>query len=127
MSDSTPAVENPLESAITQLREICSDGDLLKPSIDAGSVGRMLVHLENINTSVLASTQDHVNAAKRLNDFALTLARIAKNSDLPNEMLTARMAIVAANLRAASEVLARGDDIPNWRAPAASSREAELR
>jgi hypothetical protein len=118
MSDSTPTVDNPLESAITQLRNICSDREVLKSSIDAGSVTRILVHLVNISTSVLASTQDHVNASKRLNDFAVALARIAKKSDAPNEVLTTRMTSVSETLRGASEELARSGDIPNWRAPA---------
>jgi len=117
MQLSTPALDNPLEYAITQLRRISSDPELLKSSIDAGTVRRMVGHLVNINLSVLASTQDHVNASKRLNDFALTLARIAKKSESPNEVLTTQMTSVTMTLRAASEALARSDDIPNWRAP----------
>jgi len=117
MSVSAPVLENPLDSAVGQLRSICDDRELLKSSIDAGSVRRMLVHIGHINSSVLASTSDHINATKRLKDFALTLARIAKNSEPPNEMLTIRMTRVADELRAASEELARSDSIPNWRAP----------
>jgi hypothetical protein len=110
-------LENPLDSAISQLRNICDDRELLKSSADAGSLGRMLVHITNINTSVLASTQDHVNASKRLNDFAGTLARMAKNATTPNDELNARMTSIASSLRAASEDLSRSDAIPNWRAP----------
>jgi len=117
MSVPTPTLDNPLESAISQLRNICSDHELLKSSMDAASVRRMLIHIANINISVLASTQDHVNASKRLNDFAFTLARIARNAELPNEVLATRMTSVAVNLRAASEELAQGDAIPNWKAP----------
>jgi hypothetical protein len=79
----------------------------------------MLVHITNINSSVLASTRDRLNATKRLRDFAFTLIRIARNAEPPNEALTARMARVAETLRAASEELARSDAIPNWRAPVA--------
>jgi len=117
MSDSIPALVNPLDSAIEELRNISDDRELLKSSIDAGSLRRMLLHLSNINLSVLASTQDHVNAAKRLNDFALTLTRIAKNSELPNDVLTSRMTLVATALRAASVDLARNDAVPDWRTP----------
>ena len=118
MSASTAhALVNPLDTAIEELRTIPDDRELLKSSIDAGSLRRMLVHLSNINLSVLASTQDHVNASKRLNDFALTLARIAKNSELPNETLTRRMTLVATALRAASVELARSDAVPNWQTP----------
>jgi len=117
MSASAHALVNPLDTAIEELRTIPDDRELLKSSIDAGSLRRMLVHLSNINVSVLASTQDHVNASKRLNDFALTLARIAKNSELPNEVLTRRMTLVATALRAASVELARSDAVPNWQTP----------
>ena len=118
MSASTAhALVNPLDTAIEELRTIPDDRELLKSSIDAGSLRRMLVHLSNINLSVLASTQDHVNASKRLNDFALTLARIAKNSELPNETLTRRMTLVATALSATSDELARSDAVPNWQTP----------
>jgi hypothetical protein len=113
-----PAPVNPLDSAIEELRTIPDDRELIKSSIDAGTLRRMLVHLSNINVSVLASTQDHVNASKRLNDFALTLTRMAKNSELPNDVLTSRMTLAATALRAASDELARSDAVPNWRTPA---------
>jgi hypothetical protein len=116
MSVLTPTRDNPLESAINHLRNICGNHELLRSAIDAGSVRRMLIHIANINVSVLASTQDHVNASKRLNDFAFTLGRIARNAELPNEVLTTRLASVAMNLRAASEELAQSDAIPLWRA-----------
>jgi hypothetical protein len=116
----TPKVENPLDCAFRQLRDISNDLELLKSSIDAGSVRRMLVHIANINLSVLASTRDHLNATKRLKDFAFTLIRIAKNSAVPNEVLTTRMARVAQHLHAASKELARGDAIPNWQASVAT-------
>ena len=77
----------------------------------------MLAHITNINDSVLASTRDHLNATKRLNDFAFTLIRIAKNAEVPSEALTASMARVAKHLHAASDELARNDAIPNWQAP----------
>jgi hypothetical protein len=113
-------LDNPLDSAVIQLRDISGDFELLKSSIDSGSVRRMLVHLANINRSVLASTRDHLNATKRLKDFALTLTRIAKNAKPPNESLTVRMAGVAAILRAASDELARINAIPNWQPPPAT-------
>ena len=121
MSVNAPTLDNPLESAIVELQAIADDRELFKSSIDAGSLRRMVVHLANINRSVLASTQDHVNASKRLNDFAFTLTRMAKNAELPNDVLTARMALVAAALRAASEELAGSNAVPNWRAPAHAS------
>ena len=117
MSANAPKLDNPLDSAIDQLHGICRDRELLQSSIDAGSLRRMAVHITSINFAVLASTEDHVNAAKRLNDFAFTLARVAKNSDPPNETLTARMTSIANILRTVSAELSGSDTIPNWRAP----------
>ena len=110
----TPKIENPLDRAAKKLRDLSDDHELLKSSIDAGSVRRMLVHIDNINLSVLESTRDHLNATKRLKDFAFTLIRIASHSELPNQRLSIRMARVAQYLRAASEELARSDAIPSW-------------
>lgn len=112
-------LDNPLEAATHQIRDICHDVEQLghlPPSLDLGTVGRMLVHIDNINRSVLASTQDHVNAVKRLNDFALNFARLARDAEPPDGALAVRMISVADSLRAASEELAGTDGIPNWRA-----------
>lgn len=51
--------------------------------------------------------QDHVNAAKRLNDFAGIFARLARNSRPPDDALGARLTSVSDNLRAASAELSR--------------------
>lgn len=110
----TPKIENPLDCAARKLRDISDDHELLKSSIDAGSVRRILVHIHNINVSVLESPRDHLNATKRLKDFAFTLIRIANRSELPNQRLSNQMGRVAEYLRAASEELARSDAIPNW-------------
>lgn len=122
MTDLISTLENPLHGAITQLRSICADPDLLRSAIDAGSVERITLHITNINSSVLESTRDHANASKRLNDFASTLARIARKTAHPNESLTNRMHLVAASLRDASTELAGGCKIPDW--PAVDRRLA---
>lgn len=114
MSANAPSVDNPLAAAINRLALISNDRRLLTSSIDAGSVERMLVHITNINSSVLASTQDHVNASKRLNDFALTLERIARKAVPPNEELVTAMTAVVDDLRLASQELAGANAIPNW-------------
>lgn len=46
-------------------------------SSDAKSLDRILFHLGNIQQAVSASSESHVNAAKRLGDFALTAERIS--------------------------------------------------
>ena len=117
MSANSQTFDNPLEAAASQIRNLCRDGEPLPQSLDRGSVGRMLIHIDNINRSVIASTRDRVNAAKRLNDFALIFARSARNSEPPDGPLAARMTLVSDHLRAASEELSGSDAIPNWRAP----------
>jgi len=109
-------IQNPLELATGQIRDLCRDGEPLPASLDHGSVGRMLVHIDNINRSAIASTRDHVNAAKRLNDFALIFSRLAGKVGPPNGALAMRMNSVADSLRAASAELAGADAIPKWRA-----------
>ncbi|HEU4687142.1 MAG TPA: hypothetical protein VFS23_02210 [Vicinamibacterales bacterium] len=110
MSAQAPEVENPLEAAASQIRRLCDEGETLPPWFDAGSVRRILLHIDNIGRSVSASMQDHVNAAKRLNDFACIFGRFAKNSQPPDEALAMRLTSVSDNLRAASEELSRGQD-----------------
>ena len=78
----------------------------------------MRAHIININHSVLASTQDHVNAAKRLNDFARTLARSSSHFEAQDGDLAARMAALSRTLQAAGEELANADAVPKWPAPA---------
>jgi hypothetical protein len=109
--------DDPLEAATHQIRTLCGDAESLPSPLDHRAMGRMLVHIANISRSVVASTQDHVNAAKRLNDFALVFARVAKNSQPPDGPVAIRMTSVSDKLRAASEVLSRADAIPAWRAP----------
>lgn len=89
--------------------------------MDAGSVERIAIHITNINASITASTVDHANASKRLNDFAAALSRIARNSALPNEELTSRMGEIAASLRDVSAELASNHKIPDWSASAVST------
>ncbi len=114
MTTQSPSLDNPLEAATSQMRDLCCNGESLPPLLDQGSLGRMLIHIGNISRSVVASTQDHVNAAKRLNDFALVFARVAKNSEPPNGPFADRLASVSNNLRAASEQLSRANGIPAW-------------
>jgi hypothetical protein len=114
MTVNTQNLDSPLEAAVNQLHLICNEPRLLDSSIDTGSVQRIAIHLTNINSSVRASTRDHVNAAKRLNDFAITLARMARKAVQPSDELTVRMSSVANTLRAASEELTRSKAVPNW-------------
>ena len=108
-------IDNPLEAASSQMRKLCRNGEPLPPTLNSGSLGRMLVHIDNISRSVIASTQDHVNAAKRLNDFALIFERVARRTEQSDCSLADRLTSVSDNLRVASERLSRADAPPNWR------------
>jgi hypothetical protein len=117
MSDTTQIQQNPLDHAELQLREICESHAQFDDAIDTGSLNRMLVHIRNINASVSASTRDHVNAAKRLSDFATTLGRLATKSPLDAELAT-RISNLAGTLRNAGAEIASGAAMPRWTAPA---------
>jgi hypothetical protein len=114
---STPKSENPLELAVIQLREICREQERLTEPFNAGSLSRILVHITNINRAVLASTQHHINASKRLRDFAVTLDRIARHFAPQDGQLALRTTNVAKILKAAGEELADKDAVPGWQAP----------
>jgi hypothetical protein len=116
MTDST-YTDNPLEQAEAQLREICESPQQFAVPIDTGSLGRMIVHIRNINRSVSESTRDHANAAKRLTDFSATLGRIAKNSSPSSEALSMRMQELAETLKVTGAELASASSIPKWAHP----------
>ena len=56
--------------------------------VDTGTLARMLVHMDNIAKSVSASRDDHVNASKRLNDFANTVERMERIAAQPGAVRT---------------------------------------
>jgi len=63
---------NPVEQARNLLRAVFKHEQARDPrGSDAGTLERMLGHLHNIEKSVTASMEDHVNASKRLRDFAV--------------------------------------------------------
>lgn len=120
MNDNAPTSANPLEYAESHLREICERRDQYETPIDTGSLGRMIVHIGNINRSVSLSSEDHANAAKRLKDFALTLARIGKRQPPPCEDLATRINDLVETLTAAGTELASSAATPKWAQPPAS-------
>jgi hypothetical protein len=114
MSDNTPTQENPLDLAEAQLREICESPEQFQEPIDTGSLNRMLVHIRNINASVCASTRDHVNAAKRLTDFSVTLGRLARKTPPIDAELATRITNLAKTLQDAGAEIADGVAMPRW-------------
>ena len=90
-----------LEHAEALLREVLvSDFETAQPA-EAGSLGRMLVHLVNMNQAVSTSPEGHANVAKRLGDFATTTSRIT----VPDPDSAARLARLVAALKSAKEGL----------------------
>ena len=86
-----------LDHAEALLREVLvRDFDDSKVA-EAGSLGRMLVHLVNMNHAVSTSTDGYANVAKRLGDFANTTARIT----VPDADSAARLARLVAALKSA--------------------------
>jgi hypothetical protein len=82
---------------------------------DAGTLERMLGHLHNIEKSVTASMEDHVNASKRLRDFADTLERMKERlSVAPHQEYAMQIDALIASLRKASSELGASGAPPAW-------------
>jgi hypothetical protein len=83
--------------------------------VDTGTLARMLVHMDNIAKSVSASSDDHVNASKRLNDFANTVERMERIAAQPGAARAdTPMSMLVATLRAAGRELSNAGDPPTW-------------
>src|SRR6186713_3217873 len=98
---------NPVEQARNLLRIIFKYEQARDPrGTDTGSLERMLGHLHNIEKSVTASMQDHVNASKRLRDFAETLERMKERlNTAPHQEYAMQINALIASLRKASSEL----------------------
>ena len=112
MTETSQSFDVSLELAESQLRDIFQL-HLPNAPMEAGSLGRMLTHVVNIRKSVTASNQDHMNAAKRLGDFGLTLDRMAKRAAPGQEDVAERMIRLANTLRTAAAELAKTNAVPN--------------
>ena len=109
---------NPLSEARTRLQAVLLEFQKSDPrGADTASLARMLTHMDNIEKSVTASTADHVNASKRLNDFANTIERLAKQgSDTASQTLGELTRGLVQALRAASAELGNTASPPSWAA-----------
>src|SRR5690349_14780600 len=85
-----------LEHAEALLREVLRQ-DVTEVRGDAASLDRILVHIVNINQAVSLSEENHANAAKRLQDFAVTSTRMSQR----NPAAAAELIQLADVLRAA--------------------------
>jgi hypothetical protein len=83
--------------------------------VDTGTLARMLVHMDNIAKSVSASRDDHVNASKRLNDFANTVERMERIAAQPGApRADTPMSMLVTTLRAAGRELSNAGEPPSW-------------
>jgi len=107
---------NPVEQARNLLRVIFKHEQARDPrGTDTGSLERMLGHLHNIEKSVTASMQDHVNASKRLRDFAETLERMKERlSTGTNQDQGNQLGALIVLLRKASTELGGTGAPPAW-------------
>jgi dsDNA-specific endonuclease/ATPase MutS2 len=107
---------NPVEQARNLLRVVFKHEQARDPrGSDAGTLERMLGHLHNIEKSVTASMEDHVNASKRLRDFAETLERMKERlSTAPHQEQVSQINSLIAALRKASTELGASGAPPAW-------------
>jgi hypothetical protein len=97
-----------LQQAEALLREVLvHDFETAQPA-EAGSLGRMLVHIVNMNRAVSMSTDGYANVAKRLGDFANTTSRIT----VPDADSAARLARLVAALKLAKAGLEDSESDP---------------
>jgi methyl-accepting chemotaxis protein len=115
MNDVT-STGSPLDLAASQLRDLCDQHQQFAPPLDTAALGRMIAHIRNIDRSVSESTDDHVNAAKRLADFSLVLGRIARNAPQGSEEVADRMINVAESLKATGARVANASEPLRWHA-----------
>jgi hypothetical protein len=89
--------------------------------VDTGTLARMLVHMDNIAKSVSASRDDHVNASKRLNDFANTIERMDRIATQPGAArVETKLSTLVTALRAAGRELSNAGEPPSWAGGTAS-------
>jgi len=116
MSSESARQPNPVEQARDLLRIVFKHEQARDPrGTDAGTLDRMLGHLHNIERSVTASMEDHVNASKRLRDFAETLERMKERlTDRPHEAQAPQISALISHLRRASTELGATGAPPSW-------------
>jgi hypothetical protein len=116
MNSELARTPNPVEQARNLLRVVFKYEQSRDPrGTDTGSLERMLGHLHNIEKSVTSSMEDHVNASKRLRDFAETLERMKERlSSAPHQEQVPQINALVASLRKASTELGASGAPPAW-------------
>jgi hypothetical protein len=87
MNSQTLSSRADLEFAEATLRQVLV-AQFHDAKTDAMSLHRMLVHLVNMHQAISMSPERHANVAKRLVDFATTVARMASRNPEAAPMLT---------------------------------------
>jgi hypothetical protein len=101
MDSRTSVSRGRLEHAEALLREVLIRDFDSAPTGDAGSLGRILVHIVNMHQAVSTDSGEHQNVAKRLGDFALVLRRMQP----PTEGSAVRLTRLASALQSAKSGL----------------------
>ena len=114
---------NTLLRARTLLQAVLREQETRDPrGVDTGTLARMLVHMDNIAKSVSASRDDHLNASKRLVDFANTVERMERLASQPGApRADTPMSMLSATLRAAGRELSNAGTPPSWAGGAAGT------
>lgn len=76
MQTNTATYQADIDSAQASLRHVLGGEFRESAAVEAGSLARILVHVENIQRAISESPTCHVNAAKRLGDFADITSRM---------------------------------------------------
>ena len=101
MNSNTSISRGRLEHAEALLREVLIRDFDSDSTGDAGSLGRILIHIVNMHRAVSTSTDGHENVAKRLGDFAQVMERMKP----PNAGSAARLTRLAGALQSAKSGL----------------------
>ncbi|HEX6397805.1 MAG TPA: hypothetical protein VFZ95_10300 [Steroidobacteraceae bacterium] len=101
MNSHTSTSRAELELAEVALREILRSDFTANAKSDATSLGRILVHVVNMQQAISISPERHANVAKRLDDFAVSTAKMASR----NPEVAPKLSRLADTFRAAGERL----------------------
>ena len=104
MNSQTSCSRAELEFAEVALRAVLASELAKVGKADATSLQRMLHHIVNMNLAISTSPERHANVAKRLGDFAVATARMARR----NPDAAARLTRLSDVLRTAGSRLHEG-------------------
>ncbi len=100
MQTNIAAYQADIESAQASLRNVLVGDFRESATVEAGSLARILTHVENIQRAIAESPACHDNAAKRLGDFAdITLRMESRFPKWAEKFSAASKSLRAASVR----------------------------